>query len=225
MNASSAFIMESAIFQEAKIISSKDPSKARFKMIMQTADEVNQNKRMYPKSVLNKAMENCRERMSRRAMLGELDHPFPIGNDTFDGVRQTTVSLKEVSHMIVDYDWRGNHLIGELETTNTPHGKILLGLLRDKSGVGLSMRGMAELERGPQYNVVKDPLLIITFDSVSLPSHKAAIVDFNKMKFESVNVLTESCGLICTPDGKCFLPEYFDKLVENKIITFFDRWV
>ena len=119
---------------------------------------------------------------------------------------------------------KGKHLYGEMETTSTPNGGILLGLLRDRTGVGFSMRGLAELERKQDYNEVKGPLTIIAFDAVSMPSHESAVVDFNEMKFES-SMLTESAsGMICA-NGRCFMPDYFDKLVEKKVINFFDRWV
>ena len=50
------FIAESAILQEAEIIKS-DPKKAIFRMTMQTVDEPNQNKRIYPRSVLSEGMD------------------------------------------------------------------------------------------------------------------------------------------------------------------------
>ena len=220
------FIMEGAIFQEAEVVK-KYPNKAIFRSTVQTADEVNSNRRFYPKSVLEEGMRGCHPRMRRRAFLSELDHPFPQGNRAFDGIRQTTVSLKEVSHIIRDYQFVGNKLVAEMETTSTPNGAILLGLLHDRSGIGFSMRGMAELRRLPKYNEVKAPLRILAFDSVSMPSHTSALVDFNEMQFESqilTECITESNSMICV-NGKCFLPEYFDKLVESKIITFFDKWV
>lgn len=222
----SAFILESPIFQEAKILKS-DPGKAIFRMVMQTVDEENQNRRIYPSAVMQEAMRDVEPRMTRRAFFGELDHPTPAGNEQFDGVRQTTVMLKDASHIIRNYDFKGNHLMGEIETSSTPNGAILLGHLKDKAGVGLSMRGMAELEKQENRNIVKSPLMVVAYDAVSLPSHSAAVVDFNEMKFESLNVLTENsrCGTVCTPDGKCFLVDYFDKLVETKVIQFFDRWV
>lgn len=218
----SSFIIEGAIYQEAKMVKST-PSKAVFRMTLQSADEVNQNRRMYPKKVLVEGMEGCSERMKRRAFFGELDHPLLQGNEEFDTMRQTTVALERVSHLIRDYEFKGNNLVSELETTSTPNGSILLGLLRDKTGVGMSMRGLAELERGAQHSTVKSPLTIISFDSVSLPSHAAAVVDFNEMKFES-HMLTERAGIVCY-NGRCFLPDYFDKLVETKCIKFFNKWV
>jgi len=223
------FIAEGAIFQEAEVVKAS-PGKAIFRMTMQTSDEVNQNRRLYPHQVLDEGMKACKPRIQRKAFFGELDHPCPTGKNTFDEIRQTTVMLKEVSHMIRDYEWRGNRLIGELETASTPNGKILAGLLHDRSGVGLSMRGLASLEKYQDYNQVKGPLTVVAFDSVSLPSHKSAVVDFNEMRFESKKFLSEniregSDGTICTPDGQCYLANYFDRLVETKVVEFFNRWV
>jgi hypothetical protein len=218
----SVFINEGAIFQEAKVVHDQQ-GRAIFRMTLQTMDEVNQNGREYPSSVLMSGMKECDDRMGRGAFFGEMDHPFPSGNEQFDTIRQTTVSLKEVSHVIQSYDKRGNHLVAELRTTSTPNGKILYGLLKDKAGLGMSMRGLAELERLQDKSVVKDPLTIVTFDAVSLPSHKAAVVDFNEMRFES-SMLNEQKGYVCL-DGRCFLPNYFDKLIELKVIRFMKNWV
>ena len=126
----SSFILESAIIQEAKIVK-ESPGKAIFRCTIQTADDVNANKRMYPHGVLEEGMKNCTPRMNSRAFLSELDHPIPQGGQ-FDQIRQTTVQLKQVSHIIRSYDWQGNHLVGEMETTSTPNGAILYGLLKDK---------------------------------------------------------------------------------------------
>jgi len=221
----SHFIIESSIFQEANIIKS-NPTKAIYRMVLQTVDEVNQNRRMYPKKVLAEGMVNNSDRIKNRQFLGEMDHPFPTGSNDIDAVRQSTVSLKEISHLVRDYDFEGNRLVGELETTG-PYGSHLLTLLRDRVGVGVSMRGMAELEHEDNVNIVKSPLMIISFDTVSTPSHKSAIVNFNEMRFESINLLTESsCGTtICTPDGRCYLSNYFDKLIETKVIQFGSRWI
>ena len=218
-----SLIIEQSLFTEANIIK-QTPSKAIFRCPIQTVDEINQNRRMYPSTVLKEGMEQCQSRMRRRAFYSELDHPLPSGNDRVDGVRQTTVSLERVSHIIRDYEFRGNVLVGEMETTSTPAGGILFGLLKDNTGVGFSMRGLAELERREDYNVVRSPLTIIAFDAVSMPSHKSAVVDFNEMRFEQEMLFESPSGLVCL-DGKCFIPDYFDKLVERKVIQFFTKWV
>ena len=218
------FIGERAIYQEAEVIK-MEPQKAIFKLTLQTCDDINQNKRLYPRKVLTSAMSQAEERIKNRKFLGETDHPLVQGNESYDGMRQTTVLLKEASHLLRNYEFRGNNLVGEMETLRTPNGKIILGLLQDKVTLGVSMRGLAELKKTDAgHNIVQDPLYIITFDAVSLPSHKSAVVNFNEMRFESKNMLTESCGTVCH-NGICYLPDYFDKLVETKIIKFFDRWI
>jgi len=216
------FIAEQAIYQEAEVVH-QNSGKAIFRMVLQTIDEVNQNHRLYPGKVMKNAMSECEGRMKRKSFYGEMDHPIPKGQDSFDQIRQTQVSLERVSHYIRSYDFKGNQLLGEIETASTPKGQILFGLLKDKSGVGMSMRGMAELERLQDHNEVKDPLMIVSYDSVSLPSHRAAVVDFNEMRFES-KMLVENNNMVCYK-GRCFLPNYFDKLVETRVIQFFDKWV
>jgi hypothetical protein len=218
-----SFIIEGSLFSEAKMVK-ETPSKAIFRCPIQSVDEVNQNHRFYPSGVLAEGMTNCESRMKRRAFYSELDHPIPTGNEQVDGIRQTTVSLEKVSHIIRAYEFNNNHLIGEMETTSTPNGAILLGLLRDKTGLGFSMRGLAELERKQDYNEVKSPLTIIAFDAVSVPSHKSAVVDFNEMKFEQSMLFESPSGLVCV-NGRCFMPDYFDQLVESKVIQFFTKWV
>jgi len=217
------FIAEGAIYQEAEVVKMM-PKRAVFRMVMQTCEEINQNKRMYPRRVLTEGINNCKDRIKSRALYCELDHPLPTGNEQHDGIRQTTVLLKEASHIIRDYEWNGNKLVGELETLTTHNGKQLLALLHDKTAVGLSMRGMAELERKDNVSVVQAPLYIICFDAVSRPSHRGAIVDFSNMKFESYNMINEGCTTICI-GGTCYLPNYFDKLVETEVIKFSKRWV
>ncbi len=215
-------ILEMPIFQEAKIVHST-PGKAIFRMTMQTLGDVNLNGRMYPSDVVSGGLLDCKDRMRRRAFYSELDHPLPSGNDQVDAIRQTTVLLSEASHIIRDYEIKNNKVIGELETINTPKGGILLGLLRDKTGLGLSLRGMASLTEKNNHKVVTAPLTIIGYDAVSSPSHQSALVDFNEMRFES-KLLTESNNMICIGD-KCYLPNFFDKLVETRMIKFFDKWV
>jgi len=218
----SNLIIEQAIFQEAQVVKAT-PNKAFYRMILQTVDKPNQNKRVYPRQVLTEALTACKPRMERRSFYGELDHPFPMGNEDYDGIRQTTVSLKEASHIVRNYDFDGDKVMGELETLSTPNGKTLLALLHDKTGLGISMRGMAELDRRVDGNYVKSPLTIISYDSVSLPSHADAVVNFNEMTFEA-SMLIENQNTICV-DGICFLPNYFDKLVEKKIIKFAKKWI
>jgi hypothetical protein len=217
-------IIESAIAQMPKIEYKSDKDdKVVFKAILQTADEINANKRMYPRSVLEKGLRECKRDMLKRGKMGELDHPIPTGNEAFDEIRQTTVLLSEASHLILDYEWRGNQVWGLMETLPTPKGRILSSLLRAKTEIGTSMRGFGDLEDRGNYKVVLDPLVIITYDMVQKPSHSEALV--KEVTFENITRIQESAsGLICK-DGKCYLPDYFDMLVRKSIIRFEKRWI
>jgi hypothetical protein len=219
-----SLIIEGGLFAEADIVK-QTTNKAIFRCPIQTFDEINSNKRKYPRDVLLDSFQACEERMSKRAFYSELDHPLPTGNAQIDGVRQTTVLFKEASHIIRDYEFGANNTVmAELETLTTTNGKNLLALLRDNTGVGFSMRGMGELVRMEDHNLVKGPLQIIAYDAVSMPSHKAAVVNFGDMRFEQ-KALTECLnGVVCV-GNKCFMPDYFDKLVETKMIEFHTSWV
>jgi hypothetical protein len=220
------FIAESVIFQEAQDLKLLKANKARFKMIMQTVDEENQNHRIYPKSVLVQGLMEMKDKIKNRAFLNELDHPLPSGNNDFDAIRQTQVSLEKVSHILLDYEFQENNIVGELETTQTPMGNILLGLLKDRAGIGLSLRAMAELERNYKTGVstVKGPIYVVCYDAVSNPSHKSAVVNFNEMTFEARTICESKSGLICI-GNRCFTAGHFDKLIETKMIKFFTRWI
>jgi hypothetical protein len=134
--------------------------------------------------VLSEAMQGLNDKIQSRACFNELDHPIKKGDRNFDLQRQTTVMLDRVSHLITEYYFDGNKLMATIETTRTTCGMILYGLIKDRTGVGFSMRGMGELEKVGDVYDVKSPLTIICFDGVSNPSHKSAVVNFNEVTFE-----------------------------------------
>ena len=214
------------LIQEADI-KHQTASKAIWRMIIQTADDVNKNGRMYPRYVLENAIKECQSMIRGRSFYGEMDHPLITSDNSFNEQRQTTVLLRDVSHIIRDVDWDGDMLVGEFETLSTDLGMKALALIKDKTTFGTSMRGLAELNKHSDHNEVKDPLTIIAYDLVSRPSHGKAVIDERVVNFESLDMLRESHNgkMICTPDGKCFLTNYFDKLVETKTISFMNKWV
>jgi len=219
------FIIESPIYQEAQNVK-VNANKALFRMIVQTVDEENQNHRIYPKNILFEGLKSCSKKIKTKSFMGELDHPIPTGNDTFDGIRQTQVLLDSVSHYINGYEFSGKKIIADLETATTDKGKTLLCLLKDRAGIGMSLRAMADVERDQRRGVqiVKSPIHIVAYDAVSSPSHSSAVVNFNEMTFESKMICEQTSGLICL-NGKCFTANYFDKLIETKQIQFFKNWI
>lgn len=229
---------ESVVVSEPKIKKSRD--KITMEVVLQTASEFNRNRRRYPKSVLEESINRIMERVKEGSLLGELDHPIDS-----NPARQVTVSYKEASHKIRDIGWDGNKLKGVIETlAATSNGRALRDLVvLDKVPVGFSYRGMGDLrpvmEGGMTYYEVKGPLNTVTWDSVSFPSHAAARLvkvtesDYGNMLEEAKGcILTEEGskifyerdGLICTSEGFCYLPNVFDKLVEQRVLQIQERY-
>lgn len=234
------FMEDSSIQSIPKNIE-KIRNKIRFECVLQTADTKNRNGRIYPKTVLDESIKTVTDRIKKRMLLGELDHPIDS-----NPIRQCTVRYNDVSHIFVEIGWDGNKLIGVLESLMTPKGEILKNLALDKIPIGFSYRGMGEAKKTEDntgVQIIQSPLMTITWDSVSFPSHEGAHlikinentinrmvshVKNNKLKYDTISEsynflefeeIKECDGLICTKEGVCYLPNDFDYLVNKRIIT------
>jgi len=213
------FVRESAVFAQPEKVKKYLDGKVIFEAYLQEANDKNQNKRYYDKVVLDNGMKRIDAKIKKRSFIGELDHPI-----TDDQIRQTTVLYKEGSHIIREWGWEGTLLKGVVETTPyTPNGNMLSGYILDKVAVGFSLRGLADLEDNGSYQRVLDPLVVIAFDSVSEPSHVKATIQ--EIRNENViRIIKESKNLVHCSNGKCYLTDYFDQLIENHILTL-DKYI
>lgn len=212
-------IIESAVFAHPEKVKKYCDGKVIFEAYLQEADIKNQNKRVYPRSVLDEAMIKINDKIKRRAFVGELDHPI-----TDDQVRQTTVLYKEVSHIIREWGWEGNLIRGVVETTPySSNGKTMSGLILDRVPVGFSLRGLADVEDRHTHQEVLSPLIVITYDCVSEPSHNTATIQ--EIRNENVvHILNESKQLIRCSNGKCYIPNCFDELIERRILNLTEKY-
>lgn len=140
--------------------------------LMQRADSVNQNKRVYPKDILMREANKFMRLISEDRAVGELDHPESV-----------IVNLANVSHIIREMWWSGNDLMGKVEVLcNTDAGKILKELLLAGVKVGISSRGVGSVkeevgeEPDDKRLLVQDDFDLITFDIVSNPSTQGAFM-------------------------------------------------
>lgn len=222
---------DSSVFATPEI-KKKFKDKIRFEAILQTAGDVNRNGRIYDKHTLQESIDKIADRIKGREFLGELDHPI-----SSDPSRQCTISLKEVSHAILETGWDGNKLVATMESLRTPNGEILKNLTEDGIVIGFSYRGMGDLKQiredsgRPIYKVV-GPLMSICWDCVSHPSHKQAkitklnegvITDIYK-SIDPTKILSESSDCITCVDGKCYVPNTWDRLVEQRIKNLRNRF-
>ncbi len=137
----------------------KNDGRIILKSILQRADALNQNGRIYPRDILEREMRNYQKFINENRALGELDHPD-----------SSVIELKNVSHCIRETWWEGDTVWGRLEVLNTPSGKILQSLLESGILLGISSRGVGSTKKQGGNQIVQDDYQIICFDSVSDPS-------------------------------------------------------
>lgn len=139
------------------------PGKLFVKGVIQRADTLNQNGRIYPKDILFKEVENYRKVVQERRAMGELDH-----------ADDPVVNLKNVSHLITDI-WADDEVIfGKIEILPTPMGNIARNLIESNVKIGISSRALGSVRSRGDADVVQDDLHLICWDLVSEPSTPGA---------------------------------------------------
>jgi hypothetical protein len=133
--------------------------------IMQKADHVNGNGRVYPHKVLMKEIKNYGKLVKERRALGELDHP-----------EDSVINLKNASHLVTDIWMEGKDVKGKIKVLDTPSGKVLQELVRADVNVGISSRGMGSVTESNGQTMVEEDFQLICFDMVSEPSTPGAFM-------------------------------------------------
>lgn len=140
--------------------------KTIMKGIIQKADVLNQNGRIYPRHILEREVRNYQKFIQENRALGELDHPD-----------SSVVNLKNVSHVMTEAYMDDKGVVyGTLEVLSTPSGQILQSLVDSKVKIGISSRGVGSTKKQGDYQVVQDDFMIVTWDVVSEPSTSGAFV-------------------------------------------------
>ena len=131
--------------------------------VMQKADALNGNGRVYPLKVLQKEVKNYQKLVNERRALGELDHPD-----------ESVINLKNASHLVTKLWWDGDNVMGKVQVLNTPSGNILKGLVESNVKLGISSRGLGTTDEKSGKTYVNDDFQLICFDFVSEPSTPGA---------------------------------------------------
>lgn len=135
------------------------------KGILQKADTLNQNGRIYPAPILAREVRNYQKFIQENRALGECDHPD-----------SSVVELKNASHIIREAHMDGDICYGTVELLDTPSGKILQSLVESGVTLGISSRGVGSTKRDGDYDLVQDDFQLICWDFVSEPSTPGAFV-------------------------------------------------
>lgn len=143
----------------------KNAGKVMMKGILQKADTLNQNGRIYPIDILEREIRNYQKFIVENRALGELDHPD-----------SSVVNLKNVSHLVKEAYLDKQVVYGTVEILDTPSGKILQSLIESGVKLGISSRGVGTTKKQGDYHVVQDDFQLICWDFVSEPSTPGAFM-------------------------------------------------
>ena len=133
--------------------------------ILATCEVKNGNGRYYARDLWEREMEKYTDLIKERRSLGELDHP-----------ESQIINLQNVSHLVTDYSWDGDNIMGKIEILPTPSGNILKELIKNGVTVGVSSRGMGSLEQRGDIMEVQDDFELLCWDFVSTPSNPGSFM-------------------------------------------------
>ena len=136
--------------------------------IFMQADKKNRNGRIYPKGILEEAVNVfSNDFVKRNRALGELNHPTRLNVDP-----------AEACHLITELRWEGSDVIGKARVLEgTPKGAILKGLIEGGVCMGVSSRAAGSVKKNSKgINEVQKDLRLSTVDAVSDPSAPDAFV-------------------------------------------------
>ena len=168
--------------------------------ILATAEVKNGNGRYYAKDLWEREMDKYSQSIKERRAMGELDHP-----------ESQVINLKNVSHLISEYWWDGDNVMGKIEILPTPSGNILKELIKAGVTVGVSSRGMGSLEQNGSVMEVQDDFELLCWDFVSTPSNPGSYMQLvregiempSKEKYIEVNSILRE--ILCANTCTCYL--------------------
>lgn len=130
------------------------------KGIFAQAETKNRNKRVYPRGVMEREVNNFQKLIEGKRALGELNHP-----------QGPSINLDKVSHIITEMKWEGNDVYGKAKILGTPMGNIAKNFLDEGIQLGVSTRGMGSVKQMREgYSMVQEDFHLATVDIVADPS-------------------------------------------------------
>lgn len=176
--------------------------------LIQMGDRENANQRYYStREVLAPAVQNIQEDIGNRAVMGEYDHPA-----------DAKIHLDRVSHLMSKVWMDGKKVYGEAEVLHRlPCGACLRGLFEHKVRVGISSRGVGDMEvveqHGQQIYRVMPGYAFVTWDAVAEPSVNGAILQIQESLVKKIRPIKESRNK--------FSPEVYQNMLVTEINKFF----
>lgn len=145
----------------------------------------NANGRIYPENVLKTTVDKyIRERVKANCAIGSLDHP-----------QNSSLSGHDVAMNILNLEWQGRTLIGEMKLHLSPgykkygicstSGDLVANMLLDNILIGVSSRGLGTVRKEGGLVIVEDDYDIICWDVVCEPSTPNAFIKSNRSELQA----------------------------------------
>jgi hypothetical protein len=155
------YLRENLTFDRASMVvesvSEGDKKNLYMKGIFIQGGVENANKRVYPVSEIESAVQTLNEQISEgHSVLGEVDHPDDL-----------KINLDRVSHMITSMWMDGANGFGKLKILPTPMGQLVATMLESGVKLGVSSRGSGNVD---DMNGKVSDFEIVTVDIVAQPS-------------------------------------------------------
>lgn len=201
--------------------------------ILQTADAINRNRRIYPKAELFPQLESERivQLLQHKQMFGESGHPLDTALS-----RQQTIDPKLAAVSYSKFWTEGDHVWGEYKGANTQYGQALDLDLREGAIPEFSLRALGSVEASPKGAIVRN-LKMITYDNVIYQSDYEAytrkivsenadlLIPKKDIVLESGNGNADIFKPIMTDDVRKFIMAESNnmKLIKESFDGFFDQ--
>ena len=156
--------------------------------ILATAEVKNGNGRYYAKNLWQREIDKYMNVVKENRATGELDHPD-----------SSIINLKNVSHIIRNLWWDGDHVVGKIEILPTASGNILKALIENNVQVGVSSRGMGSLKPvGEGMMEVQDDFELLCWDFVSTPSNPGSFMHLVKegKEYNQINRYAKASSIL-----------------------------
>jgi hypothetical protein len=131
--------------------------------IFSTAENKNNNGRIYKKATLEREVDKLMEKVANKCLWGQLSHPD-----------KPDMEPDKISHLIESLSWNGNDLMGRAKIIDTPMGRIAKTLIKEGK-IGISSRGLGTVSENDGY--VNEDYFMITWDLVIDPSNQPSWVN------------------------------------------------
>lgn len=132
------------------------------------ADKPTENRRVYPRHIMERELRRLENVIGARKVFGECDHPA-------DG----KTKLSRASHLItgLELDVDGT-VAGVAEVMNTQAGQNIRAIYEAGGQIGVSSRGYGSVTRNEDgYDVVQEDFQLDTYDFVADPAQRDAYPD------------------------------------------------